>query len=143
MIEITSLPHVLAAINSLTVLVLLAGYVFIRRGERERHRACMLGAVGLALLFLVIYVIYHANSGLAKFGGEGWVRPLYFSILIAHVIGAVVLVPLVPIILVRALKERFDGHKRLARWTWPLWMYVSASGVVVYAMAIHIYPYTG
>jgi len=143
MIEIASLPHVLAAINSLTVLVLLAGYVFIRRGERERHRACMLGAVALALLFLVIYVIYHANSGLAKFGGEGWVRPFYFSILIAHVIGAVALVPLVPIILVRALKERFDGHKRLARWTWPLWMYVSASGVVVYAMAIHIYPYTG
>ncbi|NQV47568.1 MAG: DUF420 domain-containing protein [Rhodospirillaceae bacterium] len=143
MIEITTFPHILAGINSATTLVLLAGYFFIRAGNRARHRACMLGAVALAVLFLIIYVIYHANAGLAKFGGEGVIRPIYFTILIAHIVGAVALVPMVPMTLFRALRERFDAHKRLARWTWPLWMYVSVSGIVVYVMAIHLYPTLG
>jgi len=143
MIDITDLPHVLATINSLTVIVLLAGFGYIRSGDIMRHRASMITAVVLAVLFLIIYVYYHLNAGLAKFGGEGAIRPVYFTILILHVIGAVILTPLVPIVFVRALRERFDAHKRLARWTWPLWLYVSFSGVVVYVMAIHIYPYAG
>lgn len=143
MIEITQLPHALAVINCLTVVLLLAGYRYIRSGDIKRHRACMLASVGMAALFLVIYTYYHVNAGLAKFGGEGVIRPVYFTILILHVIGAITLVPMVPLTLLRALRERFDAHKRLARWTWPLWMYVSVSGVVVYVMAIHIYPYSG
>lgn len=143
MIEISQLPHVLAVINCLTVVLLLAGYTFIRCGDINSHRIFMLASVGMAFLFLMIYTYYHLNAGLAKFGGEGVIRPVYFTILILHVIGAIVLVPMVPLTLVRALRERFVIHKLLARWTWPLWMYVSVSGVVVYVMAIHIYPYSG
>jgi uncharacterized membrane protein YozB (DUF420 family) len=143
MVEITQLPHALAVINCMTVVLLLAGYGYIRSGNIKRHRVCMLVSVGMAALFLVIYTYYHVNAGLAKFGGEGVIRPVYFTILILHVIGAITLVPMVPLTLLRALRERFDAHKQLARWTWPLWMYVSVSGVVVYVMAIHIYPYSG
>lgn len=143
MIEITQLPHALAVVNCLTVVLLVAGYNYIRGGDVRAHRACMLASVGMAVLFLIIYTYYHLNAGLAKFGGEGVIRPIYFTILILHVIGAIVLVPVVPMTLVRALRERFNAHKLLARWTWPLWMYVSVSGVVVYVMAIHIYPFSG
>jgi len=143
MIEITTFPHILAGLNSATVGLLLAGFYFIRTGDRARHKAMMVSALFVAVLFLVIYVYYHANSGLAKFGGEGFIRTVYFTILIAHVLGAVTLTPLVPVLAYRALKGRFDAHKRLARWTLPLWLYVSISGIVVYVMALHIYPFTG
>ena len=142
MIEITQLPHALAVVNFLTVGLLLAGFNYIRCGDINSHRKCMLASVGMAILFLVIYTYYHLNAGLAKFGGEGLIRPVYFTILILHVIGAIALVPMVPVTLIRALRERFDTHMLIARWTWPLWMYVSISGVVVYVMAIHIYPYS-
>ncbi len=141
--EISQLPHLLAIINGLTVIMLLIGYAYIRNGDIVRHRASMKTCIVLAVLFLIIYVFYHLNAGLARFGGEGIVRPIYFTILIVHVIGAVALVVMVPMTFVRALRERFDAHKRLARWTWPLWLYVSVSGVVVYVMAIHLYPYSG
>jgi putative membrane protein len=95
----------------------------------------------VSAFFLVIYVIYKANSGFAKFGGEGLVRPIYFTILVAHIVGAIAIVPLVPATLYRALKGRFEDHRRLARWTWPIWMYVGISGVVVYIMAVHLYPH--
>ncbi len=141
MLEIQDLTHVIAGLNGLSVAFLMAGFVFIRRGQRDRHRLCMLSAVAVSALFLVFYVIYKANAGFAKFGGEGWIRPVYFSILAAHVVGAITLTPLVPWTLFRALKGRFDQHKRLARWTWPLWMYVGISGVVIYVMAVHLYPH--
>ena len=140
---VADLPHVTASLNLLAAVLLTAGYVSIRQGRRERHRACMLGAVTASVLFLIVYLIYHANSGLARFGGEGWIRPTYFTILAAHVVIAIVITPLVPMTLYRALRGRFDGHRRLARWTWPLWIYVSVSGVVVYVMAIHLYPAAG
>ncbi len=143
MIEISQLPHILAIINSLTVVMLLVGYAYIRGGDIMRHRASMITCIVLAVLFLIVYVYYHLNAGLAKFGGEGAIRPVYFTILILHVVGAVALVPMVPLTFLRALRERFDAHKRLARWTWPLWLYVSVSGVVVYIMAIHMFPYAG
>ncbi|MBT6094446.1 MAG: DUF420 domain-containing protein [Rhodospirillaceae bacterium] len=141
MIEIQDLTHVNATLNGISVLFLLAGYRYIRAGERERHRFCMLMAIFVSCLFLVTYVTYKANSGFAKFGGEGWIRPVYFSILALHVVGAALLVPLVPWTLFRALKGRFDKHKKLARFTWPLWIYVGISGVVVYVMAVHLYPH--
>ncbi|MFO1152251.1 MAG: DUF420 domain-containing protein [Rhodospirillales bacterium] len=141
MLSVNDLPHVNAALNGITVILLGLGYWFIRRREMVKHRACMLTAVGASAAFLVTYLIYHFNAGLAKFGGEGIVRPVYFTILLAHVVIAVLITPLVPMTLSRALTSRFDQHRRLARWTWPLWMYVALSGVVVYVMAIHLYPF--
>ena len=139
--EINDLPHVMAALNSLSVVLLSAGYYFIRRGRWRHHRACMITALVVSAAFLVFYVIYKANSGFAKFGGEGLVRPIYFSILVVHILGAIAIVPLVPLTVWRALKGRLEDHRRIARWTWPLWVYVGVSGVVVYVMAVHIYPY--
>lgn len=139
-IEIADLPHVNAAFNALSIVFLAAGLAFIRAGDRARHRACMIAALAASAGFLVSYLIYHFNSGLAKFGGEGIIRPIYFSILIAHVLIAVVITALVPITVWRALSGRFEQHRRLARWTWPLWMYVAVSGVVVYVMAVHLFP---
>ena len=143
MIAIANLPHLNAVLNTLSIVFLALGLRYILRGERQRHRAMMLSTVAVSVLFLVSYLIYHVNSGLAKFGGEGIVRPIYFGILIAHVIGAVVITALVPITLFRAVTERFDRHKKIARWTWPLWMYVAVSGVVVYVMAVHLFPSVG
>lgn len=143
MMEIQDLPHLIAAFNAISVCFLTAGYVFIKSGDKERHRLMMLGALIASALFLVVYVYYKLNSGFAKFGGEGIVRPLYFTFLIVHVIGAIALTPLVPVLVWRAWKENFSDHKKLARYVWPLWMYVGISGVVVYIMTVHIYPYTG
>ncbi len=143
MLTIADLPHVNALLNGATIVFLGLGFYFIRRSDRVRHRACMLGAVAVSIAFLVTYLIYHFNSGLAKFGGEGMIRPIYFAILIAHVLIAIVITPLVPITLFRALRGDFDRHRRIARWTWPLWMYVAVSGVVVYVMAIHLFPFAG
>lgn len=143
MIDAADLTHVNAALNAATIVFLGMGLWFILQGDRRRHRASMLAALAVSAMFLVSYLIYHFNAGLAKFGGEGVVRPIYFSILILHVVAAVVITPLVPVTVFRALSGRYDRHRKIARWTWPLWMYVAVSGVVVYVMAIHIYPYGG
>jgi putative membrane protein len=143
MIDIADLTHVNAALNAATMVFLGVGLLFILRGERQRHRASMLAAFVVSVAFMISYLIYHFNAGLAKFGGEGVIRPIYFTILIVHVVAAVVIVPLVPITLSRALAGRFDRHRKIARWTWPLWMYVALSGVVVYVMSVHLFPYTG
>jgi uncharacterized membrane protein YozB (DUF420 family) len=143
MIAISTFPHILAGLNTTTIALLLAGYYFIRSGERQKHKAMMISALVAAVLFLIVYVTYHLNAGLAKFGGEGIIRPVYFTILIAHVLGAIALTPTVPLLAFRALTGRFDAHKRLARYILPLWLYVSVSGVVVYVMAIHLYPFAG
>ncbi len=141
--SIQDLSHAIAALNALSAGFLAAGYVFIRRGDRKRHRLMMLSALAVSAAFLVFYVIYKLNSGFARFGGEGFVRPVYFTILALHVIGAIALVPLVPVTVWRAWREKFDAHRRLARITWPVWMYVGVSGVVVYVMAVHMFPYHG
>jgi uncharacterized membrane protein YozB (DUF420 family) len=138
---VNDLPHVIAGFNAASVVFLALGFIWIRGGQRDRHRLSMIAALAMSALFLVVYVIYKANSGFARFGGEGAVRPLYFGILIAHVIGAIAITPLVPMTVVRALKGRFEDHRRLARWTWPLWMFVGISGVIVYVMAVHVFPY--
>lgn len=138
MIDAADLTHVNAALNAATIVFLGMGLWFILQGDRRRHRASMLAALAVSAMFLVSYLIYHFNAGLAKFGGEGVVRPIYFSILILHVIAAVAITPLVPVTVFRALSGRYDRHRKIARWTWPLWMYVAVSGVVVYVMAVHI-----
>ena len=138
---VQQLPHLIALFNGISVVFMTAGFIFIKQGNREKHRAMMLCAAAASALFLVVYVIYKANAGFAKFGGEGIIRPIYFTILIAHIIGAVAITPLVPMTFMRALKGQFERHRALARWVWPLWFYVGVSGVVVYVMAIHLYPY--
>ena len=141
MFEIQDITHVNAALNALSVFFLLLGYKFIHAGNKEKHKLCMLIAVVISAFFLVGYVTYKLNSGFAKFGGEGIIRPIYFTLLIIHVIGAISIVPLVPLTLYRALTGNFDEHKRFARCTWPIWVFVGISGVVVYTMAIHLYPH--
>ncbi len=138
--QIADLPHVLAIINVVSTALIVTGYLFIRRGEHTRHRACMLGAAVASIAFLAVYVIYHLNAGLARFGGEGVIRPIYFTLLIAHIIMAVVIVPLVPTTFYMALSGRLERHRKLARWTFPIWLYTTVSGVVVYVMAVHLYP---
>ena len=134
------LPHLNAALNAASGLLLLAGLYFIFRGNVRAHRACMLSALVVSALFLVSYVVYHAQYGSMRFAGQGLVRPLYFSILITHVTLAVAIVPLVTITLRRALRGDFIRHRRIARWTYPLWLYVSVTGVVVYLMLYRLYP---
>lgn len=141
--EITTIPHINASLNALSVVFLSLGFVFIKNGNKTAHRAAMVGALLVSAVFLVFYVYYKLNSGFAKFGGEGFIRPVYFTILIIHVLGAIAIVPLVPMTVARAIKGNFERHKRLARWTWPTWMFVGISGVVVYWMAIRLYPYAG
>jgi uncharacterized membrane protein YozB (DUF420 family) len=141
MFEIQDITHVNATLNALSVFFLILGYKFIRAGDKEKHKFCMLTAVVISAFFLIGYVTYKLNSGFAKFGGEGIIRPIYFTLLIIHVIGAISIVPLVPLTLYRALTGNFDKHKRIARWTWPIWVFVGVSGVIVYIMAIHLYPH--
>ncbi|MBL6928625.1 MAG: DUF420 domain-containing protein [Rhodospirillales bacterium] len=141
--EVGDLTHVIAGLNATSVLCLIAGFVLIRRGERAGHRAAMLGALALSAAFMVVYVYYKANSGFARFGGEGIIRSIYFTILSLHVLGAIAIVPLVPLTVLRAFQGRFAKHRKLARRTWPLWIAVGVSGVIVYVMAVHLYPYGG
>ena len=143
MIAISNLTHINAALNAATIIFLGMGLWFILRGQPHRHRAAMLAALAVSVAFLITYLIYHFNAGLAKFGGEGLIRPIYFTLLGLHVLAAMAITPLVPVTVFRALSGRYDRHRKIARWTWPLWMYVAVSGVIVYVMAVHIYPYQG
>lgn len=140
MIAIADLPHVLAVVNFATVIVLAIGWSRIRAGQRDAHRKCMQVATGLGIAFLAIYFTYHFNAGLAKFGGVGVIRPIYFTLLVIHLLSALVTAIVVPTALVLALRGRFATHRRYARWAMPLWMWVSVSGLVVYVMAIHLWP---
>ncbi len=132
-------PKINATLNGASTILLLIGYAFIRRGRVAAHRAVMITALISSTLFLTSYVYYHAHVGSVRFQGQGWSRPVYFTILISHVSLAVAIVPLVIITLSRALRERFDRHKAIARWTYPLWLYVSVTGVIVYFMLYHLF----
>lgn len=144
MIVATSqLPHVLAVINAATIATLLYGYAQIREGKRDVHRRTMITAAALGVAFLVIYLYYHASAGLAKFGGEGAIRPVYFTLLATHVLMAVIAAVMAPVAIVLGLKGSFVRHKRFARLALPIWLFVSGSGLAVYAMAVHLFPYYG
>ena len=131
---IADLPTLNATLNTAATLFLIAGYVFIKRGDRTRHRASMIGALLMSAAFLTSYLVYHYHAGSVPFEGQGLVRVVYFTILITHILLAAAILPLVLVTVRYAILERFDRHRRLARWTWPIWMYVSVTGVVIYLM---------
>lgn len=135
--DLTVLPTVNAALNALTGILLLLGYFFIRRGQRLVHKRIMIGAFLTSAAFLVSYLYYHAHVGSIPFKGAGTARTVYFSILISHSILAAVIVPMAAVTLVRGLLSRFDKHRKLARLTLPVWLYVSVTGVAVYIMLYH------
>ncbi|MGH9702693.1 MAG: DUF420 domain-containing protein [Candidatus Acidiferrales bacterium] len=139
-LNVYSLPAVNAFLNATSAVLLLAGFAFIRRGKVPLHRACMIAAFICSAVFLYFYVYYHLHVGVVRFTGQGWIRPVYFTILITHTILAVIIVPLVLVTLTRALRSQFDRHRRIARWTLPAWLYVSFTGVVVYWLLYRVYP---
>lgn len=132
------LPPIYATINGITAIVLIAGVLAIKKGNRLLHQRLMTMAIALSVAFLVMYVAYHMTSDSTKFGGEGIIRPIYFFILLSHIALSIAVIPLVLITYVRALAERFDKHKKIAKITFPIWLYVAVTGVIVYLM---ISPY--
>ncbi|MEW5982661.1 MAG: DUF420 domain-containing protein [Acidobacteriota bacterium] len=136
--DVSALPSLNATLNALAACLLVLGYWFIRRGRRGAHKASMIAAFVTSALFLVSYVVYHANAGSRPFPGTGPIRAVYFVILISHVVLAAVILPLALATLWRALAGRFDRHRRMARYTLPLWLYVSVTGVAIYLMLYHL-----
>jgi uncharacterized membrane protein YozB (DUF420 family) len=136
--DLATWPTLNAALNLTSAVLLTTGYLAIRRRRTTVHRNCMLAAVGTSILFLISYLLYHAEAGTTRFTGEGGMRTIYLTILLTHSVLAVVIVPLVVITLVRALRGRFELHRRIARITLPTWLYVSVTGVVVYVMLYHL-----
>jgi uncharacterized membrane protein YozB (DUF420 family) len=140
------LPAVNASLNALSAVFLSAGYYFIRRRNQVAHRNCMLAAFVCSIFFLICYLTYHGyrayvlHQGPTRFLEPAWFRPIYLVILLTHTVLAVVIVPLVLITLTRALKKRFELHRKIARWTWPLWMYVSVTGVLIYYLLYLKFP---
>ena len=132
MIRLASIPAIDAALNAACTVFLVIGFAFILRGKIRFHRFCMLCAFGCSTVFLAFYLWFHFHAGIIRFGGQGWIRPVYFTLLISHTILAIVIVPLVLVTLTRALRNRFALHRSIARYTLPLWLYVSVTGVIVY-----------
>jgi len=128
-----------ASLNGLSAILLAGGYAAIRAGKRDVHKAFMVSAFAVSTVFLASYLLYHYRVGHVVFHGQGWIRPVYFTLLTSHTILAIVIVPLILITLRRAWMEKFDKHKRIARWTLPLWFYVCVTGVIVYLMVYQIY----
>lgn len=136
----TLLPHVNAALNGTSALLLLAAYGLIRAGKRSAHRAAMLGALGVSAAFLISYLLYHFTSPIYPFLGPAGMKPVYYGFLISHVVLALAVVPMIALTLLRALHGDFQVHRKFARWTYPVWLYVSATGILVYYMLYHLYP---
>ena len=136
-----NLPAINATLNGLSAVLLTAGYVAIKRGNKLAHRHCMVGAFGTSAIFLACYLTYHATvKTVTHFVDPAWFRPIYLTILATHTILAVVIVPLILLTLHRAWKQDFAAHRRIARWTWPLWLYVSVTGVVIYWLLYVKFP---
>ena len=138
-LTIASLPLLNATLNGIATILLLSGYTCIRTGRVRAHRAAMIGAFIVSGLFLTSYVIYHAQAGSRRFSGEGPIRTVYFTILISHVVLAAIIPFLAALTLWRGLSGRYDRHVRIARWTLPIWLYVSVTGIVVYVMLYRLY----
>ena len=131
---VSDMPALNAALNGLSTVLLLFGFAFIKAGRRVAHQRCMMGAVLTSAVFLICYVTHKilVKGVHTPVGGEGAVRTVYYVMLLTHIVLAIAIVPLVLVTMNRALRERFDAHRRIARWTWPLWLYVSVTGVLVY-----------
>jgi uncharacterized membrane protein YozB (DUF420 family) len=138
LIAIADLPAVNATLNAIAAVFLTCGWVMIRRRRIEAHRRFMLAAFATSALFLVSYVIYHANVGSRRFQGQGLIRPVYYTILLTHVVLAAAILPLALITLTHALRAHFERHVPIARWTLPIWLYVSVTGVIVYLMLYQV-----
>jgi putative membrane protein len=142
------LPPINAGLNGLSAVLLALGYYFIRRKNKVAHRNCMVAAFVASVLFLVCYLTYHGymayclHRGPTVFRQPAWCRPIYLTILLTHTMLAMAIVPLSILTLARALKQRFDQHRKIARWTWPLWMYVSVTGVLIYLLLYQVFPQT-
>jgi uncharacterized membrane protein YozB (DUF420 family) len=132
--SVTDLPALNATLNAISTVLLVTGWVLIKRGERRKHKVCMIAALVTSTLFLTSYVIYHSQVGSVPFKGTGWIRTVYFAVLIPHVILAAAIVPPILITASRGLTAKYDKHRRIARWTLPVWLYVSVTGVIVYLM---------
>jgi uncharacterized membrane protein YozB (DUF420 family) len=145
-VNFTDLPAVNATLNSLSTGLLTAGFVFIKRGNKTAHRNCMIAALVTSSLFLVSYLYYHYQMKQAygaahtRFVDPAWFRPIYLVILFTHLVGAIAIVPLVLLTVTRAVRQKFELHKKIARWTWPIWMYVSVTGVMIYFLLYQIFP---
>ena len=142
-IPISSLPALNATLNAICTVLLVAGYSCVRRGKIFAHKACMLSAFACSGVFLGSYLYFHFHAGIIRFGGHGWIRPVYFALLISHTILAAAIVPLILITLTRAFRRRFERHRAIARWTLPLWLYVSVTGVVIYWLLYRAYTPIG
>ena len=137
MIPLEQLPAVNASLNATSAVLLLTGYGFIRRKQVTAHRVCMSAALLVSMLFLVSYLYLHYHAGSTAFTGVGWVRPVYFAILVSHIILAAAILPLALTTVYQAARGQFEKHRRIARWTLPIWLYVSVTGVVIYFMLYH------
>jgi len=137
--DVSALPTLNAFLNGTSAVLLTLGYVFIRLKKVTAHKTCMLTAFGVSSLFLVSYLIYHYQVGSTPFGGTGWIRPVYFILLLSHIVLAACIVPLALMTIYRAWTEQFEKHRKIARLTLPLWLYVSVTGVIVYWMLYHLY----
>jgi uncharacterized membrane protein YozB (DUF420 family) len=144
--SLADLPVVNATLNGLSALFLAIGYVRIRQGRQQEHRSFMVAAFVTSALFLACYITYHSyvayvlHRGPTRFLEPAWFRPIYLTILLTHTVLAVVILPMVLLTLSRGLRGRFDPHRRIARWTWPLWMYVSVTGVAIYLFLYQVFP---
>jgi len=146
--QLQDLPLINALLNSCSALLLLAGYVAIKRDQKERHKRCMVAALITSTLFLTCYVIYHVGmqrvygSAHTRFVDPAWFRPWYLALLASHLLLAIAIVPMVLMTVYHAIRGNFEKHRKIARWTWPCWMYVSVTGVVIYLLLYRIFPQT-
>lgn len=139
MLDLSLFPALNATLNGASAVLIMTGRELIRRKRIPQHRACMIAAVATSSLFLTSYLYYHAHVGSVRFPGQGWVRPVYFALLISHTVLAALVVPLILLALAAGLRGRFERHRRIARWAYPIWLYVSITGVVVYVVLYKIY----
>lgn len=136
---INSLPHFHVSLNASVAVILCLGYYFIKKENPHAHRNCMISAMTISVVFMISYLTYHAKVGYVPFEGQGLIRPFYFTLLASHVILAATFVPMIIITASRAIKGNFEKHSRIARWTLPIWLYVSVTGVIIYFMVFHLY----
>ena len=138
--SVSDLPALNASLNGLSVVLLTAGFVFIKRDAKIAHRNCMIAAFMVSAVFLVSYLTYHAQVGHTSFQNPAWFRPIYLAILIPHVLLAGLIVPMILAALWFAFRGTFEKHRKIAKWTWPIWMFVSVTGVIIYLLLYHIFP---